>query len=314
MRVLVTGVAGFIGSHLATRLLDEGEEVIGIDNLSAGAPENVDPRVVLHREDIRSRGIYPLFQGVDAVFHLAAKNCLADCLQDPVETAEVNVAGTANVMEAACRAGVREVIYADTSAEYEGVRDFPSRVDRIMPLSVYALSKRAGAMFCEAYQRFHGLRVTMLRYFNVYGPAQDWRRAIPPLMSAFAIRLLQGERPIIYGTGEKRRDFIYIEDVTEFNVLALRDPRTDGQVYNVGSGVNYSVNEVFLAIEDLLKTGLRPVYKDDLPGEAEVTLADIQKERQLGWHPRVGLREGVERSIAYIKEHVLGESRGAGRR
>jgi UDP-glucose 4-epimerase len=102
--------------------------------------------------------------------------------------------------------------------------------------------------------------------------------------------------------------------VTEFNVLALRDPRTDGQVYNVGSGVNYSVNEVFLAIEDLLKTGLRPVYKDDLPGEAEVTLADIQKERHLGWHPRVGLREGVERSIAYIKEHVLGESRGAGRR
>ena len=314
MRVLVTGVAGFIGSHLATRLLDEGEEVIGIDNLSAGVLVNMDPRVVFHREDIRSRTIYPLFDGVDAVFHFAAKSCLADCLEDPVETAEVNVAGTANVLEAACRSGVRKVIYADTSAEYEGISKFPSRVDHIAPLSVYALSKRAGAMFCEAYQRFHGLRATTLRYFNVYGPVQDWRRTMPPLMSAFIIRLLDGERPIIYGSGEKRRDFIYIDDVTEFNVLALRDPRTDGRVYNVGSGVNYSVNEVFSAVEELLKTGLRSVYKEDLPGEADVTLADIQNERELGWEPRVRLREGIERSIAYIKEHVLGESRGVGRR
>ncbi len=314
MRVLVTGVAGFVGSHLATRLLNEGEKVIGIDNLSAGVVENVDPRVIFHKGDIRSRAIKPLFQDVDVVFHLAAKNCLAECLQDPVETAEVNVGGTANVLEAACRARVPKVIYADTSAEYEGVLDFPSRVDHIAPLSVYARSKRAGAMFCEAYERFHGLRVTMLRYFNVYGPAQDWRRTIPPVMSAFIIRLLRGERPVIYGTGKKRRDFIYIDDVTEFNLLALRDPRTDGQVYNVGSGVNYSVNEIFAVVEEVLKTGLRPEYRDDLPGEAEITLAAIQNERALGWRPRVGLREGIERSIAYTREHVLGESRGAGRR
>lgn len=313
MRVLITGLAGFIGSHLATRLLDEGDGVIGIDNLSAGVPENVDPRVVFHPDDIRLRSIYPTFQGVDCVFHLAAKNCLADCLRDPVETAEVNVAGTANVLEAARRAGVRKLIYADTSAEYEGVPDFPSQVHRVAPLSVYARSKRAGALFCEAYQQFHGLRVTVLRYFNVYGPAQDWRRTIPPLMSAFAIKLLRGERPVIYGTGEKRRDFIYIDDVTEFNLLALRDSRTDGQVYNVGSGVNYSVNQIFSTMEELLHTGLRPVYQGDLPGEAEITLADIRPARELGWAPRVGLREGIGRSIAYIKESVLDESCSAGR-
>ncbi len=305
MRVLITGVAGFIGSHLAARLLDEGDEVIGLDDLSAGLLENVDPRVIFQPGDIGSRGIYPLFDGVDAVVHLAAKNCLADCLQDPVETAEVNVAGTANVLEAARRAGVRKLVYADTSAEYEGVSELPSRVEAIAPVSVYAGSKRAGAMFCEAYQRFYGLHVTMLRYFNVYGPVQDWRRTIPPLMSAFAIRLLRGERPVIYGTGEKRRDFVYIDDVTEFNVLALRDPRTDGQVYNVGSGVNYSVNEVFALMEELLGTGPRPVYQDDLPGEANATLADIGPTQGLGWKPRVTLREGVERSIAYIREHVL---------
>jgi UDP-glucose 4-epimerase len=314
LRVLVTGVAGFIGSHLAKRLLREGHQVVGIDDLSFGVFENIDPGVEFHREDIRSRTIYPIFQGAEAVFHLAAKNCLADCLQDPVETAEVNVAGTANVLEASARSGVQKLVYADTSAEYEGVLDFPSCVDRIAPLSVYARSKRAGTMFCEAYQVFRGLRVTTVRYFNVYGPAQDWRRAIPPLMSALAIKLLRGEAPVIYGTGKKRRDFVYIDDVTEFNLLVLGDPRTDGQVYNVGSGVNYSVEEVFEVVEQILKTGLAPIHKEDLPCEAEITLADISNERRLGWEPRIGLREGIQRSIAYIRENVLGESRGAGRR
>jgi UDP-glucose 4-epimerase len=313
-RFVVTGAAGFIGSHLAHALADAGHEVVGIDNLSAGVRENVDPRVRLHCEDIRSRAIYPLFEGAAGVFHLAAKSCLSDCLDDPVGTAAVNVTGTANVLEAAVRGGVGKLVYADTSAEYEGVAEFPSRVDRIAPVSVYARSKRAGGMFCEAYREFRALPLTMVRYFNVYGPAQDWRRSIPPLMSALAIRLLRGERPVIYGSGEKRRDFVYVDDVTAFNVLALCDPRTDGGVYNVGTGVNYSINEVFEEVEAQLRTGLRPVYRDDLPGEAEITLADIEGSRRLGWEPRVGLREGVTRSIAYVRESVVVESRTAGGR
>jgi len=314
MRILITGVAGFIGCNLASRLTAAGTAVVGIDNLSAGVRENVGPAVVFHNEDIRSRAIYPMFEGVDAVVHLAAKNCLADCLADPVETAEVNVAGTANVLEAVRRAGVRRFVYADTSAEYEGVLAFPSRVDRVAPLSVYARSKRAGAMFCEAYAEFHGLRTTALRFFNVYGPAQDWRRTVPPLMSALAMKLLRGERPVIYGTGEKRRDFIYIDDVVVFVLLVLKDGRTDGRIFNVGLGMNHSVNEVFQTVEDVLKTGLRPIYMDDLPGEAQVTLADIEDARALGWEPLVGLREGVERTIAYVRGQVLGESGTAGRR
>jgi len=314
MRILITGVAGFIGCNLASRLTAAGTAVVGIDNLSAGVRENVGPAVVFHHEDIRSRAIYPMFEGVDAVVHLAAKNCLADCLADPVETAEVNVAGTANVPEAVRRAGVRRFVYADTSAEYEGVLAFPSRVDRVAPLSVYARSKRAGAMFCEAYAEFHGLRTTALRFFNVYGPAQDWRRTVPPLMSALAMKLLRGERPVIYGTGEKRRDFIYIDDVVVFVLLVLKDGRTDGRIFNVGLGMNHSVNEVFQTVEDVLKTGLRPIYMDDLPGEAQVTLADIGDARALGWEPLVGLREGVERTIAYVRGKVLGESGTAGRR
>lgn len=305
MRFLITGVAGFIGSHLAARLLAEGHSVVGIDNLSAGVVENIHPKVAFHRADIRSREIFPLFEHADAVFHLAAKNCLPDCLADPVETAAINVMGTANVLEGARSARVPKLVYADTSAEYEGVPELPSQVDRIAPLSVYARSKRAGAMFCEAYASFYGLRLTIVRYFNVYGPAQDWRRSIPPLMSAFAIKLLRGERPTIYGTGEKRRDFIYVDDVTDFNVLALCDSRTDGGVYNVGTGVNYSVNEIFLVVEDLLRTSLTPLHADDLPGEAEATLASIGNELKLGWRPRVGLRAGIERSIEYVRDKVL---------
>lgn len=314
MRVLVTGAAGFIGSHLARRLLREGHQVVGIDDLSSGMIENIDPGVQFHREDIRSRAILPIFRGVDAVFHLAAKNCLSDCLQDPVMTADVNVVGTANILEMARSASVPKVIYADTSAEYEGVLEYPSRIECVAPISVYAKSKYAGASFCEAYERYYGLHITVVRYFNVYGPAQDWRRTIPPLMSAFAMRLLNNERPVIYGTGEKRRDFIYIDDIINFNLLALMDPRTSGHTYNVGTGVNYSVNEVFELVEGKLKTGLRPIYKDDLPGEAEVTLADITNERALGWAPQVGLSDGIDRSIAYIREEVLGEGRGLGRR
>jgi UDP-glucose 4-epimerase len=305
MRFVITGAAGFIGSHLAARLAEVGDTVVGLDDLSAGVLENVHPKVIFHRVDIRSAEIFPLFAGADAVFHLAAKNCLPDCLEDPVETAGINVTGTANVLEAARRARVPKLVYADTSAEYEGVRELPSRVDRIAPLSVYARSKRAGAMFCEAYASFYDLRLTTVRYFNVYGPSQDWRRSIPPLMSAFAMKLLRREQPIIYGTGQKRRDFIYIDDVTDFNVLTLRDPRTDGGVYNVGTGVNYSVNDVFDIVEDLLRTGLRPIHREDLPGEADATLAAIENELKLGWRPRVSLRDGVERAIAYVRDKVL---------
>ena len=128
------------------------------------------------------------------------------------------------------------------------------------------------------------------------------------------MKLLRGERPVIYGTGEKRRDFIYIDDVVVFVLLVLKDGRTDGRIFNVGLGMNHSVNEVFQTVEDVLKTGLRPIYMDDLPGEAQVTLADIGDARALGWEPLVGLREGVERTIAYVRGKVLGESGTAGRR
>jgi UDP-glucose 4-epimerase len=172
-------------------------------------------------------------------------------------------------------------------------------------VGTYAVSKRAAWHFCDSYSRLHGLRLTTLRYFNVYGPAQDFRRVVPPVMSAFIMKMLAGVRPTIYGTGAKRRDFVFVDDVNRFHLLCLTDPRTDGHVFNVGSGVNHSITEIFDAIEAQLKTGLTPQYAPDLPGEAEVTLADIADGLAFGWRPEIDLIDGLRRSIEYIKTRVL---------
>jgi UDP-glucose 4-epimerase len=304
-RVLVTGAAGFIGSNLSRRLLDEGFDVAGIDNLSAGTVENLPPGIEFHKVDIR----YPLALGralknVQAVFHLAAKNCLVDCLENPEETIATNVQGTVNVLEACRQHGIARLIYADSSAEYEGMDRFPSREDGVSPIGIYAVSKRSGALLCDSYAHLYGLRVTALRYFNVYGPAQDFRRVIPPVMSGFALKLLAGERPIIYGTGEKRRDFIYVDDVNRFHLLCLSDDRTVGRVFNLGSGTNYSVNEIFHRLTVLLGVRIEPIRKPDLPGEAEVTLADITAATALGWMPTTDIDTGLRRTLDYLRSRV----------
>ena len=300
-KILITGVAGFIGSNLASRLLAEGYEVRGIDNLAYGLRENVPMEVGFQCLDIRDRRIIPLFDGVDTVFHLAAKNCIADCQADPVETAEINVSGTVNVFEAARRAGVRKVIYAESSALYEGCTVLPTPESEVKPESFYAVSKLASMYFADAYKTFYDSQFTALRYFCVYGPVQDYRRTIPPVMSAFIIKLLKGERPSIYGTGEKRRDFIYVDDVNDFHLICIQDDRTNGRTFNIGSGVNYSVKEILDRVSKILHITPEPVYKDDLPGEAQVTLADITQAKGLGWEPKTLLEEGLERAIEYIR-------------
>ncbi|HSJ24050.1 MAG TPA: NAD-dependent epimerase/dehydratase family protein [Longimicrobiales bacterium] len=305
-RVLVTGVAGFIGSNLAVRLLAEGYAVTGIDDLSQGVAGQVPDGVDFHVLDVRAPGIMPLFRGVDAVFHLAAKNCISDCQLEPVAAASINVVGTVNVFEAARQVGVRRVIHAESSALYEGSDDLPSSEDDVSPQSIYAITKLAGAEFAAAYERYHGMAMTGLRYFCVYGPRQDYRRTVPPVMSAFIIRLLRGERPTIYGTGEKRRDFVYVDDVNDFHVRCLHDERTIGGTFNLGSGQAHSVREILAEIQALLGTDVEPEFRPDLPGEAQQTCGDISRARSLGWAPRVGLQDGLRRSIDYIRQHVVG--------
>ena len=305
MRILITGVAGFIGSNLADYLLDRGYDVVGIDNLSYGLLEQVPSRVEFHQLDVRSSNIYRVFRNIDTVFHLAAKNCISDCQIAPVETCDVNVTGTVNVFEACRKAKINKIIYAESSAVYENTEVFPTPEDKIAPQSFYAVSKLCTMLFAEAYAKFFDLNVTALRYFCVYGHRQDYRRSIPPVISAFIIKLLKGEQPIIYGSGKKRRDFVYIDDVNDFHLCAIEDDRTNGKTYNIGSGINFSVREIFDKIEGILKTGIEPAYKDDLLGEAFTTLADITKATEVGWVPKISIQEGLERNIEYIRNHVL---------
>jgi nucleoside-diphosphate-sugar epimerase len=303
-RIGITGVAGFIGSNLADRLIDEGYAVTGFDNLAYGVREQIPEGVTFHHVDIRGREIYDLFGGIDVLFHLAAKNCIADCQDDPLETSDINVTGTGNVLEAARRAGVGKIVYAESSALYEGSTLLPTPESDVHPQSFYAVSKLAGMEFAQAYRRFFGLRTTALRYFGVYGPRQDYRRTIPPVMSAFILKLLRDERPVIYGSGEKRRDFIYVDDVNDFHLRCIDDERTDDGVYNLGTGVNYSVREIYAEIAALLGSKIEPEHRPDLPGEAQANLADIAAACALGWEPRVDLREGLRRSIDYIRRNV----------
>ena len=305
MKILITGVAGFIGSNLADYLLRKGHKIIGIDDLSYGLLEQVPSGVEFHKLSILNNEIYPLFNNVEIVFHLAAKNCIADCQLDPVETARINVGGIVNIFEAGKQAGVKKTIYAESSAVYEGSSSFPTPEEDEKPESFYAVSKMAGKLFADAYCRFSNLNTIALRYFNVYGPKQDYRRSIPPLMCAIIINLLKGNHPVIYGDGQKRRDFIYIDDINRFHELLMTDASVNSGTFNLGFSQNYSVMEVYETISKLLKTKISPVFKPDLPGEAFQNLADISKAKSLGWKPQVNLEEGLKLSIDYIRNNIL---------
>ena len=236
MKILITGVAGFIGSNLARSFLKKNYTVIGIDNLSYGVEEQIPKGVKFHNADIRDLNIFKLFENVDYVFHLAAKNCITDCQENPLETFDINVNGTINIFDAALKNNVKKVIYAESSAVYEGSKILPSKESDIAPQSMYAISKITTNLIAKDYFKSKGLITTGLRYFNVYGPNQDYRRTVPPVFSAFIINLLKNKRPTIFGDGSKKRDFIYVDDVNRFHLMCIENENTNNEIFNIGSG------------------------------------------------------------------------------
>ena len=301
---LVTGVAGFIGSNLADRLVREGYPVVGVDDLSAGIIEQVPSEVEFHKIDIRSQEIFSLMKGVEIVFHLAAKNCVSDCQLRPYETADVNILGSINVFEAARSAGVKRVIYAESSAIYEGTKTLPTPEPDFTPQTFYAVSKAADHLFAKAYQNLCGMKMVGMRYLNVYGPRQDYRRAVPPVMSAIIIRMLTGKRPIIFGDGTKRRDFIHVDDVNDFHLLCIDNNQVLNRVFNLGCGTNYSINEIYNLICETLGVKVVPEYLPDIPGEALANLGDITQARSVGWKPKVDLKVGLLGLEYYIRAEL----------
>ena len=303
--ILITGVAGFIGSNLADMLLKNDFNVIGIDNLSYGVLEQVPKGVEFYKEDIRNNNIYKLFTDIDCVFHLAAKNSLIDCEKNPFETKDINVNGTKNIFEAVVRKNIRKIIYAESSAVYEGAQKFPSIESDVSPQSVYAKSKMATNFIAKDFLKSHELISTGLRYFNVYGPKQDYRRTIPPVFSAFIINLLQKKSPTIYGDGSKKRDFVYVDDVNKFHLMCINNDKTDNKVFNIGSGKNYSIKDVYDEISLILGSDISPLFEANFDFEAQENLANINEAKKIGWNPQTNLSEGLKKSIDYIKENVI---------
>jgi nucleoside-diphosphate-sugar epimerase len=298
---LVTGAAGFIGSHLVEGLLDRGYRVRGLDNLSSGRRENLttvwdDEAFAFVEGDVRDgEAVARAADGVDFVFHLAARASVPASVEQPANTTDSNCTGTATVFAAARERDAR-VVFASSTAVYGSDAPVPTSEDAALsPESPYALSKQYG----EDLARQLELDAVSLRFFNVYGPRQDASGAYAAVIPAFIGRMRAGERPVIYGDGEQTRDFVSVGDVVDATIRAAKGGTT-GRVYNVGSGRRTSITELVAALNDVLGTDLDPVYDDPRPGDIRHSGADISRARaELGYEPDVDLREGLAETVAY---------------
>lgn len=312
MRSLVTGAAGFIGSCLAARLVAEGHRVVGLDDLSSGSTENLAgaPEVDLVVDDLRdARAVRDAARGCRVVFHLGALRSVARSMAAPGPTVEVNAGGTLNVLEAARREGA-VVVFASSSSVYGDQDRLPLRESMApRPRSPYAASKLAGEAYCQAWWRAYGVRTVALRYFNVYGPAQDPAGEYATVVPRFVLACLTGDRPVIEGDGEQARDFTYVEDCVEATLLAAGAPeRAWGRALNVGGGqAPTSVNRLLSLVAGLTGTEPEPERRPARPGDVRVTRADPSEARTaIGYAARVGIEEGLRRTVEWFRSATAG--------
>lgn len=302
-RALVTGAAGFIGSHLVDALLERGVEVRALDNYATGYRENLAHclnRIELLEGDIRDMGFCrSACEGVDFVFHQAALGSVPRSLAEPAATIEVNVSGTANVFAASRDAAVTRIVYASSSSVYGDSDRLPKREgEEGRPLSPYALSKKINEELADVFTRCFGLEVVGLRYFNVFGPRQSPNGAYAAVVPRFFAACLLGEAPVIYGDGEQSRDFTYVSDAIEANLLASVAPASAcGRGYNVAGGNRTSVIRLAQTIRRVVGTGLEPRFEPPRPGDVRHSLADLSGALEsLGYQPRWTLPHGLEQS------------------
>jgi len=314
VRILVTGGAGFVGSHLAGRLLRLGHGVRVIDNFSTGRRGNLaalaqDAELV--EGDIRSyERASTAVRGCELVFHLAALPSVPRSVQDPLTSHEANVTGLLNVMLAARDARVRRLVYASSSSVYGANAELPKREEMTpAPISPYAVSKLAGEGYCRAFGEVYGLETVALRYFNVFGPHQDPRSDYAAAIPNFISALMAGRAPVVFGDGEQSRDFTYVDNVVDANVLAMDAPQARGRVYNVACGERVTINGLIAELRELLGSSVEADYRPPRPGEVPHSLADISAaRRELGYEPAVALRDGLERTIEHLRGEVASAS------
>jgi len=309
---MVTGGAGFIGSHLVGQLANEGCRVCVLDNLSTGRRGNIAhlaQTVVFEQGDIRDREtVARLMQGCDMVFHQAAEVSVPRTVEDPLTSAEINDLGTLNILEAARRAGVRRVVLASSCAVYGDDPRLPKDEGLpIRPRSPYALQKRFNEMQAGLYHSLYGLETVCLRYFNVYGPRQDPSSPYSGVISIFMTKALQHAAPIIYGDGGQSRDFVFVRDVVSANLLAAQVPDAAGKVINIGTGRHVSINDLWRMIAAMAKTAATPVYQAPRPGDIRESLGDIQRAASLlGYTPRWSFEEGLQETFDWYRRTAAG--------
>ena len=303
-KVLVTGGAGFIGSHLVNSLLERGYSVAVVDDLSSGRLRNHNPRATLHHCGVNSPKLNQVIQleGPEIIFHLAAQSSVRQSVIDPVADADANVLGTISLISAAAAEGVEKIIFSSTGGAIYGNPDtIPCDEDSaVNPLTPYALSKYVSELYLELFYRTYGLEYTILRYANVYGPGQD-PEGEAGVIAIFAGLMQAGRSPNIYGDGLQERDFVYVSDVVEANLAAMY--RGDCCTYNIGSGEPVTINRVCALLQDISGCDAEPVYRPRRAGEVlKIALDSERARRELGWEPRVSLEEGLRLSYEAVRE------------
>lgn len=303
---LVTGGAGFIGSNICDELVRRGLETRIFDNLSTGKEENIkhlEGSVQFVKGDLRNiDDLKSAVKGVDTIFHLAAIPSVIRSVQDPVTSNSANIDGTLNLLVAARDAGVRRVIFAGSSSAYGDTVEKSKYEDmKPSPLSPYAISKVTGEYYCKVFSNLYGIETVVLRYFNVFGPRQDPSSPYSGVISIFVKKMKSGESPIIYGNGEQSRDFTFIKNVVNANLLAAEKEGISGNIINIACAGRITVNKLVEELNAILGTDIKPQYAEPRPGDILHSLADISKaERLLGYKPEVHFREGLEKTVESI--------------
>jgi len=306
MKVLVTGGAGFIGSHLVDRLVQEGHDVVVVDNLSTGKRRNLNRAARFFKLDIQSWRLERVFRNErpQVVMHLAAQMDVRKSVEDPVFDAQVNVLGMLNVLQQAVRHGVRKVVFSSSGGAIYGEQEiYPAPESHVTrPLSPYGISKLCGEQYLSYYQRVSGLRMVNLRYSNVYGPRQD-PDGEAGVVAIFIQKLLNNEQAIVNGNGRQTRDFIYVEDVVEANLVVMGQDIQG--TYNVGTGEETSINDLLGILISHTNSTCKEVHGPALNGEQVRSVIDSSKlHQELSWEPKVELREGLKRTVEYFRERM----------
>jgi UDP-glucose 4-epimerase len=304
MKVLVTGGAGFIGSHVVDRLIDENYEVVIVDDFSYGNEKNVNKKAKLYKLDIQDPGIESVFQGEkpDYVNHHAAQKDVRLSVLDPIYDARINTLGTLNILQNCIKHQVKKVVFASTGGAIYGEQEtFPATEEHpTRPICPYGITKLAVEHYLHYYKFLYGLDYVSLRYSNVYGPRQD-PLGEAGVVAIFVQKMLKGEQPIINGDGEQTRDFVYVGDVARANILAITNNISDG-IFNISMGIETSVNQLFRHLKEIIRPSIEEKYGPAKQGEQRRSVIEYSKaQKYLYWEPRTSLIDGLKKTCEYFK-------------